>query len=476
MRVPFKMEQSFRYSSVNQIDSLPPVPVVASGPRLDTLPDSIRVVVRDSLRKVRRVRRDSIRAGLIKDTTQCGNGIETLTRIDRRYESSLPVVYKVPCDERRLATSPDLPASIFDPADELFDAKARQALVDEALSLTAQPRFALATGQLPKPTIKWGAEFMRYNRVEGFSAGVLVDENLGGGYTVQALGRLGLADLQPNLELTGIRDNMRTAVRVSGYTKLVSAGDWGNPLSFGSSLSNLLWARDEGFYYRTTGAEMGWTRAPTPFGGARWDARLFVERQRSAKQETDFSLGGDFIPNITATTGTYAGGALRLTHNYGLDPRGFRTMSDVRLEAAYGADSGYARGAADFTAIRGIGSVAAALTVSGGSSVGALPIQRSWFLGGAHTIRGIAPDTAHHGNAFWMGRAELGTSLSGARPIVFGDIGWVGDRTQMQRVGLPMSGAGVGASFMDGLFRFDVARGINPTKKWRVDLYVEAKF
>jgi hypothetical protein len=305
---------------------------------------------------------------------------------------------------------------------------------------------------------------------------VLVDENLGGGYSARALGRLGLADRQPNLELTGVRDNMRTAVRVAGYTTLVAANDWGNPLSFGSSLSALLWGRDEGFYYRATGAELGWTRQPAPFGGARWDARLFVERQRGAAQKTDLSLTGDFSPNIAATTGTFAGGAVRVTHNHGLDPQGFRTMSDVRVEAAYGADSGYARAAADLTATRGFGPIAGALTLSGGSSVGALPIQRAWFLGGAHTIRGIAPDTARHGSAFWMTRAELGTNISGARPIVFGDLGWVGDRTKIDRVGLPMSGAGVGASFMDGLFRFDVARGINPEKHWRVDLYLEAKF
>jgi hypothetical protein len=476
MRVPFKMEQSFRYSSVNRIDSLPVVPMGPPSLRLDTLPDSLRTIVRDSLRQVRRARRDSIRAGTLVDSTRCGDGVTSLTQLERRYESSLAVAYRIPCDDHKLATSPDLPASIFDSADELFDAKARQSLVDEALSLAAQPRFTLATGQLPKPTVKWGAEFMRYNRVEGFSAGVLVDENLGGGYSVRALGRLGLADLKPNVELMGIRDNMRTAVRVGGYTKLVSANDWGNPLSFGSSLAALLWAGDEGFYYRATGAEMGWTHSAPPFGGGRWEARVFVERQRAAAQETDVTLGGHFIPNIAAQNATYGGGAFRITHQRGLDPNGFRAMSDLRLEGAYGKDSGYARGALDLTAIRGLGPVAAAITLSGGSSVGALPIQRSWFLGSAHTIRGIAPDTARHGNAFWMGRAELGASVSGARPIVFGDIGWVGDRTRMHRVGLPMSGAGVGASFMDGLFRFDVARGINPEKNWRVNLYVEAKF
>jgi hypothetical protein len=29
---------------------------------------------------------------------------------------------------------------------------------------------------------------------------------------------------------------------------------------------------------------------------------------------------------------------------------------------------------------------------------------------------------------------------------------------------------------MDGLVRFDVARGIQPEKKWRIDTYVEGRF
>jgi len=39
-----------------------------------------------------------------------------------------------------------------------------------------------------------------------------------------------------------------------------------------------------------------------------------------------------------------------------------------------------------------------------------------------------------------------------------------------------MSGVGIGSSIMDGLFRFDVARGLYPQKRWRVDMYVEARF
>ena len=123
-----------------------------------------------------------------------------------------------------------------------------------------------------------------------------------------------------------------------------------------------------------------------------------------------------------------------------------------------------------------MGDAAVALTLSGGSSIGAVPPQRRWYLGGTQTIRGQRPDTAHGGNAFWMTRAEVGKTIEGSRAVVFGDLGWVGDRTQAREVGRPLSGVGVGASFMDGLIRFDLARGIHPRKQWRFSAYLDGVF
>ena len=80
------------------------------------------------------------------------------------------------------------------------------------------------------------------------------------------------------------------------------------------------------------------------------------------------------------------------------------------------------------------------------------------------------------GETFWMTRVELGTSFVAARPVVFADMGWAGDAARWKHPGRPASGAGVGASFMDGLIRFDVARGIFPRAGFRSDLYVEARF
>jgi hypothetical protein len=75
-----------------------------------------------------------------------------------------------------------------------------------------------------------------------------------------------------------------------------------------------------------------------------------------------------------------------------------------------------------------------------------------------------------------MSSLELGTRSVGIRKIVFGDLGWAGSRTNFSHPGRPLSGAGIGASFMDGLVRIDLAKGIYPEKSVRANLYVEARF
>jgi hemolysin activation/secretion protein len=62
------------------------------------------------------------------------------------------------------------------------------------------------------------------------------------------------------------------------------------------------------------------------------------------------------------------------------------------------------------------------------------------------------------------------------RPTLFVDLGWAGAREQWLHPGRQtMSGAGIGASFLDGLLHFDVARGIHPSHGMHVDFYVEGR-
>jgi hypothetical protein len=479
-RVPFKMEQSFRYTSVNALDSLPRIVVAAESRRdslwrmLDTLVGPERRKLRDSLRETRQAELDSVRKGLKKRYAHC----DTSTfRVATRYrqDGALPVAVRIPCDVEQLANSPELPKSIYDPGEELFGVKEREAMIAEALTLTAQPSF----GPQP-PIVRYGLHLTRFNRVEGFSIGTALEQQFGMGYSASILGRIGFADLEPNVELSLARTNMLRTIRLTGYNRLVAANDWGDPLSFGSSLGALLWGRDDGFYYRSSGAEL----SGSGDRGVHFDWRLFAEQQRAAALETQFSLANAvgntrFRPNIEATRGTYVGSAVRVAHSLGVNPEGFRLFSDVRLEAA-GSNEVYGRAALDLTLSRGLGRIAGtriagSLTAGGGSSVGEVPVQRLWYLGGVHTVRGQQAGAAV-GDAYWLARGELGLGIPAARPVLFADWGWAGDRDTFREVGRPLSGVGVGGSFVDGLIRLDVARGLYPEKRWAVNLYVEAKF
>jgi hypothetical protein len=90
-------------------------------------------------------------------------------------------------------------------------------------------------------------------------------------------------------------------------------------------------------------------------------------------------------------------------------------------------------------------------------------------------VRGQRPGT-QGGDSYWLTRLEVGRGIAAARGVVFGDLGWAGPREMWSHPGRPMSGAGVGVSFIDGLVRADLARGIYPSKRFRFDLYVEARF
>jgi hypothetical protein len=458
MRVPFKLEQKYQYENVNAGDPLPPIVVAPtdSGRRRG---GGMSAEISVGERRAARARCDS-------------TGTRTYTR--QREGMPDPVFVTISCDTAKLAHSADLPPSIYDTGEDVFSEGEMQSLVDQALSMSAQADYA------PQP-VRLEAWQPRYNRIEGLSLGAQLDQTLGAGYSVRATGRIGAADLEPNLEVTGSRSDLRRTVSLTAYNRLTSASDWGNPLSLGSSISAFLFGRDEGFYYRATGLEL--TNAPTEGGESALSYGLFAEQERPARQRTTFSLaraayGTQFDPNLEAVRGVYLGARSRYLRTFGLDPQGFRLFSDLRLEAAHGDTGSYGRAALDLTASHGIGHGAAALTLAGGSSVGVLPTQRYWYLGGTQTVRGQRPGlgNAVGGNAFWLARSELAYGLGAARPVVFADLGWAGDRTKWRDIGRPLSGVGAGTSIMDGLIRFDVARGLYPEKQWRVDAYVEARF
>ena len=449
MHIPFKLEQRYSYASVNGTEPLPEVVIAVE----DTARDSVS-------RAARRERRRS----------ECKTGTERIRR-ENRSDEGLRILIRVPCDTVALARSSELPKSIYDEGEAVFGTSERDALVSEALTLGAQPEFAPQ-----RATFSYGLPYTRFNRIEGFSTALAADQVLGRGYSAHAQLRLGVADLSPNGELWVDRTDGRQTLGLGVYRRLVASNDWGDPLGFSSSVSALLFGRDEGFYYRTWGAELKGQKDQGIINN--W--RLFGEQHFDAAVKTEFSVShpggvkGD-LTNINAVNGTIVGLAVGHHSSHGLDPHGFRALTDIKLEGGAGTFD-YSRGSVQTTLSHSLGSaIDGALTLGAGTSGGQLPIQKQFFLGGVQTVRGQRAGAAI-GDAFWMTSAEFGTHKVGVREIVFGDLGWAGSRTDFSHPGRPLSGAGIGASFMDGLIRIDVAKGIYPEKSVRANLYVEARF
>jgi hypothetical protein len=421
----------------------------------------------DSLyREANRVARRKVR------DAECAASGGFFTRMETRYEGALQYAVKLPCDSTALASSKELPKSPYDANEEVFSQRDADALAS-SLGLSLQPAFG------PQPLqFDYSLNQQRYNRIEGLSVGTEVKWPLGAGYTASGEARIGVADWQPNAEVRLARGNGRTTVQGAVYRRLSFTNDFGDPLSLGASMATLLYGRDEGFYYRSAGAEMTWTRQ-TSNGIIKW--RAFGERDDPARKRTNFNIANAFSShrfmqdNITAEKGQVAGGAGEWHASYGVDPAGWTVVTDVRAEAA-GGSFNYARGLADITVSRPLfWKLSFGQTASAGTATDSVPIQRQFYMGGLRTVRGQLAGT-RIGNSYWLSRSELGYGTMASKSTLFLDLGWAGDRSDFTTPGRPIAGWGMGTSFVDGLFRIDVARGIYPRKGTRIDLSLGARF
>ena len=454
MRSPFEVLETFSYASVNGAERMPLVVVDTMEPRPKT---DVQINIGPG------EKHDHVDNGF----GDCAPG-DTMTRTEMRYNRSVPVAIRIPCDTVALASSPALPHSIFDPSDELFGAKERAELEGE-LTWDLQPEWS--PREIGFSILERG--MLRYNRVEGLSAGGTISQELGAGLSWQATGRIGHADLEPNADIRLMRGDAVRGISLGAYRRLAVVDDWGAPLGLGNSANALLFGRDEGFYYRTAGLELTGVNGPLEW-------RIFGERQRNAPVETQFSLphainGLRFRDNVVATRADLAGASVRVPFSFGLDPQALRLSGALRVEGATG-DLEFGRGVLDVTMMRALpGRLAGALTMSGGTTAGDVPPQRLWYLGGTHTVRGHSIGTSA-GDAFWLGRAEVSTDRLAFRPVVFFDAGWAGSRDDWAHPGKPMLGAGLGWSVLEGLVRFDLAKGVRPNRGVRASLYLDANF
>lgn len=475
-RVTFSVEQTFTYEDVQALApgevQAPPTPPVSRRDWRDARDAYWDPQVNERGRRPCRDDDRAMREPLGADSIARLSGLRShLIHGQRLY-------LLLPCDVPSLATSPELPASIFASGEELFtdtDLDQLRAEVKEAVAMQRQADWA------PQPTqYRWGFTdgLARFNRVEALSMGIRAERELGEGLALDAELRLGVADLEPNGELRLTRTSGRRALRAGAFRRLAVANDWGNPHGLSASLGSLLWGNDLGLYYRTLGVELGGQHSRIS-GSSTFSWRAFSEQHRSAEVGHSFSFarvaaGSDFAENILALEGIYSGAEAALSAAWGLDPLGTQLSATARVEAADGPSS-YGRAMIDGRLSRGIGSrTVVALTGGTGSSEGQLPPQRRFSIGGPWAVHAYHPIDVTN-DAFWFARAEIARGFPMVRTTLFYDTGWTGSTGDIYLQRWNVRAGGVGLAALDGLFRVDLSRRIDGPPRWAFDLYFDLR-
>lgn len=417
-----------------------------------------------------RVRRDSLHAvrRACSDQAKSREARRACWRLGRVTDSTLAVV--VPPDTLSLLTSPTLGPPILEMGDLVTEAELRG--LGDAIRHLGAGAPALTRVELPRG-LSALLQNARYNRVEALSLGIRGSAQTGG-FTVDGLGRIGLADRIPNAELGFSLSGRASRFRVGGYRRLAAVNPDTKPFGVVNSVWGVLAQRDDGDYFRSLGVELTGQNSETGW----WSWRLFAEHQKAATVETSFSLphvfdgNRHFRPNVLADTADQFGAALSLRGSQPLS-RMLELGGETTLEAAAG-DYRHAKAAATVRAIVTPRSLlAVAFEASAGTSRGDLPLQSQFYLGGPATLRGY-DGAVTAGTAYWRGRLEVGSTFPAVRLTAFGDAGWAGARSDFGS-GRALIGSGVGASFLDGLLRMDLARALRAPKGWRFDLYFDGR-
>ena len=337
------------------------------------------------------------------------------------------------------------------------------------------------SGAIPV-TLRWGPQrpdLLRYNRVEGLSIGVrgqVRPHAFGGPLSLTATLRLGSADLEPNLGLDVSRETPERKVTLYVFNELTPIDEQARHFGVANSLLAATVGRDDGDYYRRSGA---WFELRPPTAAQQtFSLRAFAEYHRSALAETDFALAwlGDdsraFRQNLAADEGWEYGVLAELTPWWGSDPNRVRGGFDVSLRAAAG-DFRYVRASALATlAIPLPADFRFGVEAAAGTAWDSPSAQRQFYLGGPSTLRGYAPRRLA-GTSFGRTRAEVGRLVAFGALSVFGELGWAGARDQIAFADTLYS-VGTGLSILDGMIRVDAGWGLRDPTSFRLDLYLDA--
>jgi hypothetical protein len=417
---------------------------------------------------------DSAADSAVADTTPADSAAiaacqgRAACRCTRRRCRSVVVV--VPDDTASLLVSPTLPKS-FDDAGPFFSSGEARDLGRAVGVLPQTPWHAHAPSLSLGPG---GAGLLRYNRIEGLSVGARLGLDFGR-LTSDVTARVGVSDGWPNLELGLGHEAPDVSLRLAAYRRLAAANPDARPLGIGNSLGALVLGRDDGVYFRSWGGELSLRPAAT--AAHTYDWRLFAEWQRPADKETDLSLPHLlhdrhlFRPNIVASAAREFGASLVLRGARGVSTRGITIGAELGMALSLGTYD-FARASLTTRLTTPLPRrLLGAVELAAGATSGPAPPQSLWYLGGPASLRGY-PGGAIAGPDFWRARVEVANASPAVRVAAFADAGWAGAGPALAR-GRPLVAAGVGASFLDGVLRVDLARALVDPKGWRMDFYVD---
>jgi hypothetical protein len=406
-----------------------------------------------------------------------GDAFRASERALRRRVNGQSTRVFVPEDPAVLLRSPELPPPIWEDAPGFTS----EDQIDELLRVLADLPTPAPAGS--RWAFNWGSQrpdLLRYNRVEALSIGARAELFLPspvGPLFLRLQPFFGVADLEPKARLTLDHETLGRRVSLGVYRELEPVSRGGRHLGIGNSASAFLFGRDEGEYFMATGGEVRIT--PPSAERTSVELRLYAERHDTVETNTSFSLNNafdsdwEFRPNLEAEEVTEVGASLLLSPWWGTDP--LAPQAGVELFAQGGTgDRDYARAS---VALRGAlplfrGRLSVGAEVAAGESWGEPTLQRSWFLGGSHTLRGYDP-SALVGPAFARTRVEVARKVQALGLSLFGDGAWAGERLGDFRERDALFSVGAGITLLDGILRFDVARGVRNPTGWRVHMYLD---
>ncbi len=490
LKVPVSMDVSYRMEDVTLASDQAEEPA-ASGLAIDTTAERKPGVAVDADEDLRHVhfenRADAMAfiAELLGDDDGTAYELMADSATPQRDRSTFLVV---PTDRSVVESSPHLPEPIWSDApgflteDEVADYMARLA------KLPAPPI------QVSPWNFHWGwarPDFIRYNRVEGPAVGGALTTQLNNRHSFNLSGFFGLADLRPKARIDFKRSTVLRQWSAGLFHEVRATDPDGRYLDLGNSLNALFFGRDEGEYYRATGADATWGSPQA--ARASFHLRAYAERHAAVGLKSNFALfrmlGGNwtFRPNIRADAVDEAGIELRLAPWLGSNPASAQLGVEIRgrgamwrpIHAANPSTSHYQQASLTVRALlpahasaRGRWWIGA--EAGGGHTWGLAPAQRSWFMGSGRTLRGYSASVLS-GPSFLRGRLELSHSFDiGSSVILFGDAAWAGRQRAFDGSEM-LYGVGIGGSVLDGLIRLDVSHGLTgPQRRLRIDLHLDA--